>query len=63
MQTLVRRLAVAVVAAAALSGCHDNSAQAPKEYAPPPQVGAKGALRGGDAPSPTPPTAPQQARR
>ena len=58
MKTLVCRLAVAAVAATALSGCRDNSAQVPKEYAPPPQVGAKGALPGADAPGPTRATAP-----
>lgn len=62
MKTLVRGLAVAALAATALSGCRDNSAQAPTEYAPPPKVGAKGGLRGSEAPGPTPPTAPQARR-
>jgi len=44
---LVRRLAVAAAASAALSGCGDKKAEAPKEFAPPP----KGALRGGEGPA------------
>jgi hypothetical protein len=46
MMALVRRLAVAAAASAALSGCGDKKAEAPKEFAPPP----KGALRGGEGP-------------
>jgi hypothetical protein len=49
--TLVRRLAVAAVASAALSGCGDKKAEAPKEFAPPPKVGPSGVLRGGEGPA------------
>lgn len=50
MRILVRRLALAAAASAALSGCTDKKAETPKEFSPPPKGAPGGALRGGEAP-------------
>jgi hypothetical protein len=51
MKTLVCRLTLGAVVGAALLGCSDKKAEAPKEYAPPPAAGPGGALKGGEAPT------------
>jgi hypothetical protein len=58
MKTLIL-LAVAA-AAAALCGCGEKAAETPKQFAPPPKVGASGALHGEQAPAR--PTAPNPGR-
>jgi hypothetical protein len=58
MKTLI--LLGVAAAGGALCGCGDKAAETPKQFAPPPKVGASGALHGAQAPAG--PTAPAPAR-
>jgi len=54
---VTRWLALLIWVAAAWS-CSDNSAEPPREFAPPPTLGSKGGLKGGEPAAP--PTVPKR---